>query len=57
MTGSDVEQDVLEEEKKIVCPNCGHHNSPGVDKCSNCGHPRNKGEWKQIVTGKLFLLF
>lgn len=52
MTGSDVEQDVLEEEKKIVCPNCGHHNSPGVDKCSNCGHPRNKGEWKQVVDEK-----
>ena len=52
MTGSDVEQDVLEEEKKIVCPNCGHHNSPGVGKCSNCGHPRNKGEWKQVVDEK-----
>ncbi len=52
MTGSDVEQDVLEEEKKIVCPNCGHHNEPGVDKCSNCGHSRNKGQWKEVVDEK-----
>ena len=33
---------------KIICPNCGHHNSAGVDKCSKCGHPRNKGEWKEV---------
>lgn len=39
---------LVEGEGKIVCPNCGHHNEAGVDKCSKCGHPRNKGSWKSI---------
>ena len=37
---------LLEGEGNIVCPNCGHHNESGVDKCSKCGHPRDKGSWK-----------
>jgi|9_EtaG_2_1085328.scaffolds.fasta_scaffold00358_12 hypothetical protein len=52
MTRSNVEQGVLEEEKKIVCPNCGHHNASGVDKCSNCGYPRKEGNWKNVVDEK-----
>ena len=33
---------------KIICPNCGHHNSAGVDKCSKCNHPRDEGNWKEV---------
>tara|TARA_R100000234_G_scaffold36979_1_gene21953 strand:- start:4337 stop:4759 length:423 start_codon:yes stop_codon:yes gene_type:complete len=36
-----------EDEGKIICPNCGHHNDADVDKCSNCGHSRSKGNWKK----------
>ena len=39
---------LVEGEGKIVCPNCGHHNEAGVDKCSKCGHPRDKGSWKSV---------
>ena len=46
MTRSNVEQVALNEAKKIICPNCGHHNDPSVEKCANCGHSRSKGEWK-----------
>ena len=44
---------LVEGEGKIVCPNCGHHNEAGVDKCSKCGHPRNKGSWKPAKEEKL----
>jgi ribosomal protein L37AE/L43A len=44
---------LTEDEDKIVCPNCGHHNEAGVDKCSNCGHPRSKGSWKKAKAESL----
>ena len=42
-----VEELVAEVAGQIVCPNCGHKNSAGVDKCAKCGHPRDKGNWKE----------
>jgi len=33
-------------EEKIKCPNCGHMNDAGVDKCSNCGYDLSKKEGK-----------
>lgn len=44
---------LTEDEDKIVCPNCGHHNEAGVDKCSKCGHPRSKGNWKKAKAESL----
>ena len=44
---------LTEDEDKIVCPNCGHHNEAGVDKCSKCGHPRSKGSWKKAKAESL----
>ena len=41
MTRSNVEQVALNEAKKIICPNCGHHNDPSVEKCANCGQDLN----------------
>lgn len=38
---------VAEAAGQIICPNCGHVNSAGVDKCAKCGHPREKGNWKK----------
>ena len=35
---------------KIICPNCGHHNDAGVDKCSRCGHSRKEGNWKKVAS-------
>ena len=35
---------------KIICPNCGHHNDVGVDKCSRCGHSRKEGNWKKVAS-------
>jgi len=35
---------------KIICPNCGHHNDAGVDKCSKCGHSRKEGNWKKVTS-------
>ena len=35
---------------KIICPNCGHHNDAGVDKCSKCGHSRKEGNWKKVAS-------
>ena len=43
-----VNEIVAEIEGKIICPACGHANSPGVKKCSNCGHPRSEGKWKEV---------
>lgn len=42
-----IREQLAEAAGKIICPNCGHHNSAGVDKCSKCGHPRSKGNWKE----------
>ena len=33
-------------EEKIKCPNCGHMNDAGADKCSNCGYDLSKKEGK-----------
>jgi len=52
MTGSNIEQDVLKEEKEIICPNCGQHNASDVDKCTRCGYPRREGNWEQVVDEK-----
>ena len=35
---------------KIICPNCGHHNDAGVNKCSRCGHSRKEGNWKKVAS-------
>lgn len=43
-----VEELVAEVAGQIVCPNCGHKNSAGVDKCAKCGHPRDEGNWKKV---------
>lgn len=29
---------------KIRCPNCGHMNEPGAEKCSKCGYPLRGAE-------------
>jgi len=44
---------MMEGKDKIVCPNCGHHNHAGVDKCSKCGHPRSKGNWEKASSENL----
>ena len=33
-------------EEKIKCPNCGHMNDAGADKCANCGYDLSKKEGK-----------
>ncbi len=33
-------------EEQIKCPNCGHMNDAGADKCSNCGYDLSKKEGK-----------
>ena len=33
-------------EEKIKCPNCGHMNDAGADKCANCGYNLSKKEGK-----------
>ena len=46
---------LAESSKKIVCPNCGHHNHSDVKKCSKCGHPRGKGKWRPVASEMLSL--
>ena len=46
-------KNVTEGKDKIVCPNCGHHNNAGVDKCARCGHPRSKGSWEKASSENL----
>ena len=33
-------------EEKIKCPNCGHMNDAGANKCANCGYDLSKKEGK-----------
>ena len=33
-------------EEKIKCPNCGHMNDAGANKCTNCGYDLSKKEGK-----------